>query len=124
MITKDLSSEKTTVVATYSNRHNAEVAKGLLQDRNLASFVVADDVHPPLQLTEGVRLLVLDSKVQEAHEVLDDAAMLPTSEEVRREQSEDGQSSRMTRITAWTYIAAVVLVTGAIVLGLLFSAML
>ena len=122
MATKDLSSEETTVIATYSNRHDAEVAKGLLQEWDITSLVIADDVHPPFQLTEGVKLLVLSSKAQDAHEALNEEAMLLTDEEVRRGENRNDQSSRATRIIAWAYIAAVVLVIGVIVFGLLLSA--
>lgn len=53
VMTRDLSSKESTVVATYSNHQDAEMARGYLEDHDIASFVGADDVHPLFQLTEG-----------------------------------------------------------------------
>ena len=70
-------SEETVVVATYSTRHDAEMAKSILEDNGISAFVVADDVHVPLQLTEGVRLIVLQSQVRRASEALEDLGLTP-----------------------------------------------
>jgi hypothetical protein len=71
------SSENTEVVATYPARHYAEMARDFLSDNGIDSFVVADDVHVPLQLTEGARLRVMESKLHAAHAALERAGLLP-----------------------------------------------
>lgn len=72
-------SEETTIVAMYSTRHDAEIAKSFLEDHGIDAFVVADDVHVPLQVTEGARLIVMQSKAERAHEALADVRLLPDS---------------------------------------------
>lgn len=72
------SSDNTTLLATYSARHYAEMARDFLSDHDIESFVVADDVHVPLQLVEGARLHVMQSQAQNARALLEDARLLPT----------------------------------------------
>jgi len=72
-------SEETTVVAVYAARHDAEIAKSFLVDHGIDSFVVADDVHVPLQLTEGARLVVMKSQAQSAYNTLSAGNLLPDS---------------------------------------------
>lgn len=75
-MTRD-ASEETAVVATFSARHDAEIAKSYLADCGISSFVTGDDVHVPLQLTEGVRLVVMQSRAQDAHDALANADLIP-----------------------------------------------
>jgi hypothetical protein len=59
--------ERTTVIATYSSRRDAEIARDRLEDERIESFVAADDaggMHPQLQQTQGVDLVVLDDERQ------------------------------------------------------------
>lgn len=124
-----LSTEDTTVVATYSNRHDAEVARSLLEDRGIASFVVADEVHPPIQLTGGVRLLVLSGEAQEARQALEDAALqsrrMSAEEDVRREQDRyEGWGYSIARpagITRWLYTTTLILLLAAMTALILFG---
>lgn len=61
-------------VASYGDRLNAELARGLLEIEGIASMISADDaggMRPPLQLTQGVRLFVRAREVERAREVLD-----------------------------------------------------
>ena len=78
-MTQTPSSENTAVVATYPARHYAEIAKDFLIDQGIDSFVTGDDVHVPLQLTEGVRVFVMESRATEAYEALEGAGLLPDS---------------------------------------------
>jgi hypothetical protein len=73
------------------NRHDAEVAKSFLEDQGISSFVAADDVHVPLQLSEGARLHVMSTRSDAALEALTDANMLPTDETGGR-RAEDAAS--------------------------------
>ena len=87
------SNDATTVVATYPARHYAEMAKDFLADHDIVASVVADDVHVPLQLTEGVRLLVMQSQAEEAHRALEEAGLSPqriaSDEEAEADGAED-----------------------------------
>lgn len=123
-MTRDISSEETTVVATYNARHDAEVAKSFLEDQGIASFVVADDVHPPIQLTGGVRLYVMSSEAQIARAALEDAQMIGDKAPADETYSSDGADTRVgepARLASWVYIAGFVLIVVAIIAGLLFS---
>lgn len=78
----DLASERSAVVATYSNRRDAEMAVDRLEGEGLEAFLSADDaggMHPHLQETHGVRVLVLEKDVSEALTVLEEAGLLPES---------------------------------------------
>ena len=82
------STDATTVVATYPARHYAEMAKDFLADNGIESSVIADDVHVPLQLTEGARLLVMQSRVEKARRALDEAGLSP--QRIAAETDTDG----------------------------------
>lgn len=83
-------SENTEVVATYPARHYAEMAMDFLSDHGIDAFIVADDVHVPLQLTEGARLRVMESKVPAAYAALERAGLLPESIAEDTESGDDG----------------------------------
>jgi hypothetical protein len=131
MMTRDFSTDETTVVATYSNRQNAEIARTQLEKQEISSFVVADDVHPPLQLTEGVELRVLDREVEQAHKILTidgDTAVKTDSREMPSETDEAEKTGGLmfsdggfVQATAWIYVAAFLLMVTVIIMGLLIS---
>ncbi|WP_103030280.1 hypothetical protein [Salinibacter altiplanensis] len=52
--------DETVVLATYANRQDAEMARARLAEHEIDAVVVADDVHPPFQLAEGVELRGLE----------------------------------------------------------------
>ena len=83
------STDATTVAATYPARHYAEMAKDFLADNDIVASVVADDVHVPLQLTEGVRLIVLQSQADKARRALDEAGLSP--QRIAAETEGDGE---------------------------------
>jgi 2-phospho-L-lactate transferase/gluconeogenesis factor (CofD/UPF0052 family) len=126
---QNLSAEETPILATYSNRQDAEVAKARLADREIDAFIVADDVHPPFQLTEGVELRVLEVEADRARHVLEEKtevspdSVISTempSESVQEEQSElTFGSGGLVQATAWTYVAAFLLMVAIILPGLL-----
>ena len=64
--------EETAILATYSNRQDAKVAKARLAERGIDALIVADDVHPPFQLTDGVELRVLEGVADRARRVLEE----------------------------------------------------
>ena len=125
-MTREMSSEDTRVVATYSARHDAEVAKSYLEDVGIASFVVADDVHPPIQLTGGVRLFVMSGEADHAREALVRARM--TGEQAAagehdadRPEVVATQVGKPARMASWVYVIGFLLIVLAIIAGLLFS---
>lgn len=63
------------VIQSYKTRIEAEIAKGFLQDNNIAAEVTADDGGGmyvfPLQYTFGVDLLVEENDKQKASTLLE-----------------------------------------------------
>ncbi|MCS3703733.1 hypothetical protein [Salinibacter ruber] len=126
---QNLSAEETPILATYSNRQDAEVAKARLADREIDAFIVADDVHPPFQLTEGVELRVLKEEADQARHVLEEKTEVSPeygistempSESVQEEQSElTFGSGGLVQATAWSYVAAFLFMVAIILTGLL-----
>jgi hypothetical protein len=126
---QNLSAEETTILATYSNRQDAEVAKARLAEREIDAFIVADDIHPPFQLTEGVELRVLEGEADRARHVLEEKTEVSPeygistempSESVQEEQSElTFGSGGLVQATAWTYVAAFLFMVAIILSGLL-----
>ena len=61
-------------IKTYHNRMEAELAKGLLESKDIKAMVSADDVggmNPALLwATGGVRLLIRKKDIQKANEIL------------------------------------------------------
>lgn len=130
-MTRDLSISETTVVATYASRQDAEIAKTQLADHDILALITADDVHPPLQMTEGVKLRVLDHKAEQALNILDvdakpvpaDSGMEMPDAEMHSDDEADLAFSRngFVQATAWTYVAAFLLMVAVIVAGLWVS---
>ncbi len=61
-------------VATFGNRPEAEIAKGMLEANGIRTVLSADDAggwRPELTFTMGVRLLVAEDDVEVARELLD-----------------------------------------------------
>jgi hypothetical protein len=72
--TLNTNDENSAVAKTFPNEFEAERAKGILKENGIESFVQRDDaggMEPPLQLTEGVKLIVLEDDLQKAKEILD-----------------------------------------------------
>lgn len=78
-------SEETTVVATYSARRNAEVARDYLADADIRAFVSSDDaggMHPQLQRPHGVKLVGMRDTARRARVLLDEASLLPAADDL------------------------------------------
>jgi hypothetical protein len=126
---QNLSAEETTILATYSNRQDAEVDKARLAEREIDAFIVADDVHPPFQLTEGVELRVLEGEADRARHVLKEKTEVSSeygiSTEIPSESAQEEQSKLtfgsggLVQATAWTYVAAFLFMVAIILTGLL-----
>lgn len=75
-----LSFDDPTVIATYSARYDAEMAKGRLETQGIRAVLASDDAggaYPQMQRTQGVRLVVSGRTAHRAWHVLDDLDMLP-----------------------------------------------
>ena len=125
-MTPDLSTDGTTIIATYSNRQDAEVARAQLADHDITALITADDVHPPLQMTEGVTLRVLDHEVEQARDILDvEAKPVPAGDDADMRSGDDADAADLTfssdglvQATAWTYVALFLLMIAVILTGL------
>ena len=82
-------SEMTAVVATYPARHYADLAKNYLGEQHIEAFVAADDVNVTLQLTEGVRLFVLEHEAEAAYNALAEVNLLPDTIAMDPEEDEE-----------------------------------
>lgn len=70
----DEETDKTVVVKTFLSEFEAEIAKGMLEEEGIECYVSSDDtggMRPHLQLTLGVRLIVMEKDLQRALEILD-----------------------------------------------------
>jgi hypothetical protein len=70
----------TVVLRRFSYRHEAEVARSLLDGHGIEAWVTSDDcgsVDPALGLVRGACLIVDDEDAARAAELLDDGAEAP-----------------------------------------------
>ena len=70
------SEEDLVQISSFANEVDAELAKTKLESAGIDAYVSRDDaggMEPQLQWANGVRLYVLESKANEAREVLDAA---------------------------------------------------
>ena len=125
-----LSAAETALLATFSNRQDAEVAKARLADHEIDALVVADDVHPPFQRTKGVELRVLEKQADQARRVRGaktsvsatggtGAEMLPESARQEERATLTFGGGGLVQATAWTYVAVFFLMVAIILTGLL-----
>lgn len=59
---------------TFISEFEAEIAKGMLEEEGINCYISGDDtggMRPHLQLTLGVRLIVMEKDLQRATEILD-----------------------------------------------------
>ena len=100
---EDLSSQQTTVIASYWTRRDAEIARDHLEEIGISAFIRADDaggMHPELQWSQGVHLVVLDSTAGDAREALQEADLLPGMQE----DAGSGSGDPVAEATPWSGI--------------------
>ncbi len=121
-------SEETTILATYTARRDAEIARDYLDDAGIRAFVRADDaggMHPQLQRAHGVKLVGMRGVAPRAREVLAEAHLLPdegegaasASRTSAPESAADGWASAVYGLVLVLGALAVVLVLLMVVLG-------
>ena len=67
--------EELVAVRVFDNTIDAEMARDLLQDQGIASYVSGDaagGIDPALELTQGVRLIVRETDLARATQRLND----------------------------------------------------
>ena len=80
-----------TIVRTFSDRGEAEIARSLLETEGIDAMVAADDVGgttPSLDFSAGLQLVVEAADVDRAREVLDEVISAEALDAAERE-SED-----------------------------------
>ena len=100
---KDRSSQPSTVIASYWTRRDAEIARDHLEEADISAFISADDaggMHPELQWSQGVHLVVLEDVARHAHELLQEADLLPGSQE----DAGSGTGDSVAEATPWSGI--------------------
>ncbi len=124
-MTHDLSTEKTTVVAIFSNRGDAELAQGFLGEQDIEVFISADDLggmYPNLQQTHGVKLIGHVKDAPEVQKRLEEAGLL-LPEEVTEESSIVAEVRDAQEKQLWTDVIAIVFIIVVIAIILMFIAM-
>jgi len=77
-----------TIVRTFSDRGEAEIARSLLEAEGIAALLSADDMAgntPPLDFTSGLQLVVESVDVDRARELLDEVISDEALDEAERE---------------------------------------
>jgi hypothetical protein len=72
--------ENTTILATYTTRRDAEMARDYLSDAGIRAFVKTDDaggMYPQMQRPHGVKLVGMSGTAQRARSLLEEAGLLP-----------------------------------------------
>jgi hypothetical protein len=83
---------KTIVLKVFTNEFEAELAKGILEEEEIKAYISSDDsggMRPHLQLTLGIRLLVLESDFERAKEILDAYSTFTPDDEFNNFENED-----------------------------------
>ena len=65
---------QTVKLKTFLNEIDAQIAKSVLDDEGIESFIIKDDegsMNPSLQFTLGVRLYVLENDAEKAAKILE-----------------------------------------------------
>lgn len=117
---QDLSSQETAVIATFSSRRDAEIAREYLIDEGISAFFSADDaggMHPELQRSQGVDLLVLDAAAERAVALLEEADLLEGSWEDMDESDPDDPVAQATPWSAVRFVFYLLAAVGAIALA-------
>lgn len=111
-------SEETTILATYTARRDAEIARDYLDDAGIRAFVRADDaggMHPQLQRAHGVKLVGMRGVAPRAREVLAEAHLLPDEGEGAASASRTSASESAAEADGWaSAVYGLVLVLGAL----------
>jgi hypothetical protein len=83
-----------TIIRTFSDRGEAEIARSLLEAEGIEAATTADDTRgnwPQFDLSAGVQLVVEAADAERARELLDEEISEATLDAAERE-SEDAQS--------------------------------
>ena len=118
-------SEETTILATYTTRRDAEMARDYLDDAGLRTFVRADDaggMQPQLQRAHGVKLVGMRDTAPRARTLLEEADLLPDegpseAPSPEADSAVEGLGTTVYRLVLVLAVLAVVLVLLMVLLG-------
>ncbi len=122
MAQDESSQQQSTVVASYSTRHDAEMARDYLDEAGISASIRVDDaggMHPELQGIHGVHLVVLSNVARQAHEGLQEAGMLPRSKDDINAEAGDPIAEATPWSAVWALLATFALI-GALTALFLF----
>jgi hypothetical protein len=124
----DPRTETSVVVATYAARRDAEMAQDRLDQAGIDAIITADDaggMHPQMQGPHGVKLSVLESRVETAYDTLDAAGMLPEAgpEATGADAGAASRADEWMHATSWTTLVAYALAVLILVAGLIALAL-
>jgi len=91
--------EETAILATYTTRRDAEMAREYLDDAGIRAFVQTDDaggMYPQMQRPHGVKLVGMSGSAREARSLLETAGLLPDD---GRRPDEDGLADEADDLT-------------------------
>ena len=80
-----------TIIRTFSDRGEAEIARAMLEAEGVEALVTADDVGenvPSFDLSAGLQLVVDAADVERAHALLDEEISELALDEAERESEE------------------------------------
>jgi hypothetical protein len=122
-MTNARNTEETTVLATYSDRRTAEMARDYLADADIQAFVSSDDaggMYPQMQRPHGVKLVGMRSAAQRARSLLDDVDLLPEDDDrpaTDGDPATEDWASTMYGLAVFLGVLAILLVLLMVVLG-------
>lgn len=118
--------ERSTIIATYSTRRDADVARDYLDDENIETFVSSDDAggkYPQMQRPNGVKLIGMEKSVSQARSILDEADLLPDDVEHRSDvgQREPATEDGSTSPSGWWFAGVAIVIVVLVILGMVFT---
>lgn len=115
-MTTPTNTERTTILARYSTRHDAEVARDALKHEGLRAMISADDgggMYVQMQYTNGVKLHVPEGEANEARRVLGSANMLPDGTTAQEKKPESSNTFAQTVGAAFIGVSVLLVLVGA-----------
>lgn len=114
--------DRSTIIATYSTRRDADIARDYLDDADIDTFVSSDDaggMHPEMQRPNGVKLIGMSNVASRARSILDEAELLPDDggDPVHAGDQEPGIEDSPSR---WLFTGVAIVIVALVILGMLF----
>lgn len=116
--------EESAIIATYSTRRDAEVARDYLSDAEIQTFVSSDDaggMHPQMQRPNGVKLIGMSGTAHEARTVLKEADLLPNDDADPEAPDNEAPTAKDVRSSpsGWVFTGVAITIVVLVILGML-----